>query len=255
MEVTCVHWHPSEKNIVMTSSLDGTIRLWDLTGEAAFGNLINKSVLKIKASVGNGRNGCTSCIFAPNATRIFGGCADATIHIFLVKKLYSRADAVLKMPDSCKSPVTALAVSACSALLATRSEGGNITLWEVGKLPGVLLKLIMGVENQYSYANVEFSPDGSLLFFGTSPLDKTPTAKSHLLFFETGQNTNKASNSSSSSSSKGSSVTPLMASEAFMKVGVATGASVIAVKWQANTKQLLCRYCYSHHSMYSIYAI
>lgn len=47
MEVTDVHWHPTDKNCMMTSSLDGSIRLWDLLGEAAFGNLTNKQVLKV----------------------------------------------------------------------------------------------------------------------------------------------------------------------------------------------------------------
>jgi len=32
--VTCVQWHPDEKNLIITSSKDGTIRVWDILGEA-----------------------------------------------------------------------------------------------------------------------------------------------------------------------------------------------------------------------------
>ena len=32
MEVSCVAWHPKEKNLVMTAGFDGTLRLWDITG-------------------------------------------------------------------------------------------------------------------------------------------------------------------------------------------------------------------------------
>ena len=51
MEVTGVAWHPADKNIVLTSSLDGSVRVWDLTGETTLGNLCSKHVLKIRYSL------------------------------------------------------------------------------------------------------------------------------------------------------------------------------------------------------------
>lgn len=44
MEVTGVQWHPIDKNTVLTSSLDGSVRIWDLLGESTFGNLCSKHV-------------------------------------------------------------------------------------------------------------------------------------------------------------------------------------------------------------------
>ena len=32
MEVSCVAWHPKDKNLVMSTGFDGTLRLWDITG-------------------------------------------------------------------------------------------------------------------------------------------------------------------------------------------------------------------------------
>ena len=46
MEVTGVAWHPIDKNLVLTSSLDGSVRIWDLLGESTFGNLCSKHVRK-----------------------------------------------------------------------------------------------------------------------------------------------------------------------------------------------------------------
>ena len=37
MEVTGVQWHPADKDSVLTSSLDGSLRIWNLLGEALFG--------------------------------------------------------------------------------------------------------------------------------------------------------------------------------------------------------------------------
>jgi hypothetical protein len=69
MEVCGAQWHPLEKNIVMTCSLDGSLRLWDLLGEAAFGNLLNKHVLKIRAATGQNRVGATSCCYNRDGKR------------------------------------------------------------------------------------------------------------------------------------------------------------------------------------------
>lgn len=63
MEVSCVQWHPSAKTIILTSSLDGTLRLWDIEGEAAFGNLTNKHVLKVKGKTA-ARIAATCCCFS-----------------------------------------------------------------------------------------------------------------------------------------------------------------------------------------------
>jgi WD repeat-containing protein 70 len=63
MEVSCASWHPENKNIIMTAGLDGALRIWDLTGEALFGNLINKHVLKIRSATGQNRVGASSCCY------------------------------------------------------------------------------------------------------------------------------------------------------------------------------------------------
>jgi WD40 repeat protein len=54
----------------MTSSLDGSVRLWDLLGEAAFGNLVNKHVLKIRGLTGQSRVGATACCFSPDGEEL-----------------------------------------------------------------------------------------------------------------------------------------------------------------------------------------
>ena len=66
MEVTGVAWHPIDKNTVLTSSLDGSLRVWDLLGESTFGNLCSKHVLKIRGVTGQNRVGATSCCYTPN---------------------------------------------------------------------------------------------------------------------------------------------------------------------------------------------
>ena len=42
--VTGGDWHPTKRNEMLTCSVDGTVRLWNLTGKLAFDNLINQTV-------------------------------------------------------------------------------------------------------------------------------------------------------------------------------------------------------------------
>jgi WD40 repeat protein len=44
MICTGAQWHPSLKNVVMTSSMDGTVRIWDLEGPLALDKLVCKKV-------------------------------------------------------------------------------------------------------------------------------------------------------------------------------------------------------------------
>jgi WD40 repeat protein len=232
MEVTCVCWHPIEKNIMITSSLDGTIRLWDLQGEAAFGNLINKNVFKIRTTTGQGRLGCTSCVYTPSGSRIYGGCSDGSIHAWIMKvgsKQYSREDAIFTVPASCKGPVICVTISKDSNVLATRTEGGNVTLWDITKIHPVLFRVIIGIDNTYAYANVEFSPDGSLICLGTSPPRENTTAKGAILFFH-----------ASKPIVIPKQIPVMNAIDTCMRVGVMIGVSIIAIKWQSNTKQIVC---------------
>lgn len=71
MEVTGILWHPSQKDTVFTSSLDGTGRIWDLNGEKTFGNLINRHVLKIRSLTASAasqtRIGATCCHISSNS--------------------------------------------------------------------------------------------------------------------------------------------------------------------------------------------
>lgn len=225
MEVTAVQWHPSEKNTVITGSLDGTVRIWDILGEAAFGNLINRHVLKVKAKPGQGRLGVSSCGYSHGGARVYAGCVDGSVHVWLTnKRVFSREDAVFSIPEAYTAAITSLAVSSDSKLMALRLQGGDVIVYDILKIQASLHCVITGTDNAYPQANVCFSPDGQLLVVGTSAPREASEAKSQLVFFDT---------------SKGDKKTFTL-SDAYMKIAMVAGASVIAVKWQPTTKQIFC---------------
>jgi len=257
MEVTGVCWHPSDKNVIATSSLDGTVRVWDLEGEAAFGKLTSKSVLKIKSKTSSARIGATCVCFSGDGTKVGGGAADGSIQLWTYKKVFStRADMVFKSSSSGSSTalrghddgvvITSIAIAKNNNLLASRGTDGKIILWNLKNINNnqtTPLRVFSDVLNVYPTANVEFSPDSTILCCGTSgdrdrgntnaavgsqtvTTDNSSGNKCHLVFFDI---------ANASSKPKATACEPLM------KIGVPNVTSLICVKWQPNTNQIFCR--------------
>lgn len=245
MEVTGVQWHPTEKEVVLTGSLDGSLRIWDLQGETTFGTLVNKHVLKVRALTGANRVGVTSCCFSPSAMKVIGGAADGSVHVWNERKIYSRADFVLRHELCTDSPITSVCVMKDNTTLAVRSANGYVFLWDIRSSSSCKspVKVFANLPNEYPTANVAFSPDGTLICCATSPIvnqisssgaaaaqasvssssaDAIAAAsaepKSRLYFFEV----------------TGTSTAPCL------NIALAAGATGIMVKWHANTNQILC---------------
>ena len=253
MEVSGVAWHPKEKNIVISCGFDGTIRVWDLLGECLFKNLINKHVLRVISKNGQVRIGATCCCFSPDGSKIIGGAADGSIHIWNVRKQYSKPDIVIRpacytintkvrgvqeIADSIKGySVTSVTVSSDSRLLASRNEDGLVRLWDLRRPQSQIEKPLMeitGVNNIYPSANVEFSPDNTWLACGTSIDRKNPEQRSTLSLYQI---------PTIPSFSPGNPASEPMQPKNKVIIGISgakSDMSAIYVKWQPNTNQIFC---------------
>lgn len=162
METTGCQWHPTDKNFILTSGLDGALRIWDLRGEALFGNLINKHVLKIKPKSGQNtsRLGATSCCYSRDGTKAIGGASDGTIHIWFTHSHYNKADIIIDNPFQNNSFFVMSVVESPiqEGLLGVRYENGLIVLWsyETKKKEVKRLKTFNEANNVYQMSNLEF---------------------------------------------------------------------------------------------------
>jgi WD40 repeat protein len=66
--LTSGSWHPKDRHRLMTASIDGTIRLWDVNKKEK-----NLNVLKLKSRFAGKRCGVSACTFSPDASIIAGG--------------------------------------------------------------------------------------------------------------------------------------------------------------------------------------
>eukprot|EP00607_Mallomonas_marina_P001345 CAMPEP_0182438536 /NCGR_PEP_ID=MMETSP1167-20130531/85832_1 /TAXON_ID=2988 /ORGANISM="Mallomonas Sp, Strain CCMP3275" /LENGTH=650 /DNA_ID=CAMNT_0024631947 /DNA_START=87 /DNA_END=2039 /DNA_ORIENTATION=- len=196
MEVTGVQWHPSLSLSLLTSSLDGSLRIWNLEGEALFGNLKSEHVLKIKGKTGQMRVGATSCCYSPDGTMVVGGGADGSIQFWRVREK-GREKKSLSQPDVIQrdahpslslslSSVTCVVVSESGKILASRGKDGSVRLWDFSpflkpslsrSLSLSLLRVFSNLPNVYDTANLDFSPDESLVVCCTSPLSLSSSSR------------------------------------------------------------------------------
>ncbi|KAM9955470.1 hypothetical protein ACTFIW_010466 [Dictyostelium discoideum] len=71
--LTAQCWHPTERDELISSSIDGTIRVWDVNQLSK-----NKSVIKSKNQKGS-RVGVSNCCFDQRGDLVTGGMSDGTI--------------------------------------------------------------------------------------------------------------------------------------------------------------------------------
>ena len=258
MEVSCVTWHPMDKNLVMTGGADGTIRIWNITGERAFGNLINKHVLKVNSKNGQQKIGVMSCCFTPDGKKMIAGAADGSIHIWNEKKVYSRPDVVIRptcyvvntkargvqeIADSIKGySVTSVVSSSDGKLLASKNEDGACRLWDLKRGQMSINEPVMevtGLNNIYPTANVDFSPDNKWVVCTTSIDRSDKDQKSALHFFQLPTIPYTA---------LGKPPPPVAEPKQRLVIGVTAQViegqkkdiSAIFVKWQPHTNQIFC---------------
>ncbi|KAM3575852.1 hypothetical protein VYU27_002192 [Nannochloropsis oceanica] len=223
MSLSATAWHPREKDTVMTTSLDGTIRLWDLQGPQTFDQLHNKRVIKAK-SARSTRVAVTCGVFSPVADYVAAGCQDGSVQLFSLKKTnWIRPDICMRPAHGPEHHVTAVAFAHDGKTLASRGTDDCVRLWDIRK-PQVPLKVFEGVTTFYDSSNVAFSPDGRLVCCGTNvpPLRKGEevggTERTGMLkFFEVGGD----------------------GLEAYLTVGVAPESSVTHLTWHPRLKQVV----------------
>ncbi|OQS06876.1 hypothetical protein THRCLA_01091, partial [Thraustotheca clavata] len=167
---TCTggQWHPLLKDTMITSSLDGTVRVWKLNGKTSFDNLLNDAVIKCKSRQGK-RTEVTACAYNIDGGLITGATTDGLIYGFDLRRSHQTAS--LKVDaHTAGSPdlsITSIRFSPDGKLFATRSSNDEcIKLWDSRK-PSSPIKTWNGIENIYSMANVAFNGVGSSLVAGT----------------------------------------------------------------------------------------
>ncbi|GMF34762.1 unnamed protein product [Phytophthora lilii] len=166
---TSGQWHPTVRDQMITSSLDGTVRLWSLGGKQTFDKLINKSVFKFKDRRGR-RCGVTTCRFNSDGTLVAGATMDGQIQCIDPRKAY--AGAALTFRDAHADGggdvgVSSIRFSPDGRCMASRScADDTVKIWDLRKTKQSV-KEFRGIEGVFGTCNLAFNHNGTAIAAGT----------------------------------------------------------------------------------------
>ncbi|KAI5315662.1 hypothetical protein L3X38_044838 [Prunus dulcis] len=173
--LTCGEWHPRTKDTILTSSEDGSLRIWDVNDFKT-----QKQVIKPKLAR-PGRIPVTTCAWDRDGKRIAGGIGDGSIQIWNLKPGWgSRPD--IHVQNSHSDDITALKFSVDGRILLSRSLDGSLKVWDLRQMKDPL-KVFDDLPNNYAQTNIAFSPDEQLFLTGTS-VERESTTGGLLCFFD-----------------------------------------------------------------------
>ncbi|XP_047315878.1 WD repeat-containing protein 70-like [Impatiens glandulifera] len=173
--LTCGEWHPNTKETILTSSEDGSLRIWDVNDFTS-----QKQVIKPKLAR-PGRVHVTTCTWDREGNSIAGGIGDGSIQVWNLKPGWgSRPDIYVEKGHS--DDITGLKFSSDGRHLLSRSVDKTLKVWDLRKMKEPL-KVFEDLPNHYAQTNVTFSPDEQLFLTGTS-IEKGNATGSLLCFFD-----------------------------------------------------------------------
>lgn len=184
--LTSGFWHPWHQDQWVTSSLDGTLRLWDLTAHPVGMDQVLPSVHVLKCL--DKRGVCTGgtmgrlgglhptcCTISPaDGKKIVAGCSDGSVQLFFEKPRYQKPDKILRTAHS--APVTDISFvgvgrsGGVDNMMVTRALDDTMKVWDCRMLSDAKgpVKTWTDLPCANERTGVCTSPDGRYIVTGTS---------------------------------------------------------------------------------------
>eukprot|EP00262_Sarcandra_glabra_P013454 TRINITY_DN3727_c0_g2_i2.p1 TRINITY_DN3727_c0_g2~~TRINITY_DN3727_c0_g2_i2.p1 ORF type:complete len:496 (-),score=89.49 TRINITY_DN3727_c0_g2_i2:94-1404(-) len=173
--LTWGEWNPRAKETVLTSSEDGSLRIWDVSDFKS-----QKQVIKPKLAR-PGRVPVTTCAWDYEGKCIAGGVGDGSIQIWNLKPGWgSRPDIHIEKGHT--EDITGLKFSSDGQTLLSRSFDGTLKVWDLRQMKKPV-KVFEELPNNYAQTNVAFNHDEQLIFTGTS-VERDGTSGGLLCFYD-----------------------------------------------------------------------
>uniref|UniRef100_A0A6M2DQZ9 Putative wd40 domain protein n=1 Tax=Xenopsylla cheopis TaxID=163159 RepID=A0A6M2DQZ9_XENCH len=154
-------WHPSIREEFLTSSQDGTCRLWDLSKPKQ-----HKSIMKARTQGGLKANP-TTCSYNRDGNLIACGCFDGSIQIWDHRKNFVNTAFLLRDAHIQNNEISSIAFSYLGSCFASRSCDDTMKLWDIRhfKKP---VHIVKDLYSRYDTTDCMYSPDDSMVITGES---------------------------------------------------------------------------------------
>mmetsp|Transcript_26912 Transcript_26912/g.25975 ORF Transcript_26912/g.25975 Transcript_26912/m.25975 type:complete len:315 (-) Transcript_26912:621-1565(-) len=167
--ITDGKFHPVEDKYFLTSSVDGSVRLWDLESKAVGVDqqLMQQVVLKPRNERGL-KVAVISCSFSPYAQYIGGGCSDGSVQVWDARlKKFHRPVHLLDSAHERGTEVSCVQFFEDELRMVSRGLDDTMKLWDLRKA-ATPVHVWPDLTNLSSKTNICLSPNESLVLTGTS---------------------------------------------------------------------------------------
>lgn len=161
-------FHRKDRNIFVTSSNDGTLRLWNLNNKLTQ----QETVIKVRSPMSGLKAQPNICRFSRDSLTLATGCNDGSLMLWDTRRKYVTTSAVVKNAHLKGSEIIGIDFSYNLTKMCSRSEDDFCKLWDLRKLKDPLASQ-GGLSSIYTNADCVFSPDDKLILLGTSGSNKT----------------------------------------------------------------------------------
>ncbi|KAI0082227.1 transcription factor [Panus rudis PR-1116 ss-1] len=175
-ELTSCAWHPKDPQTFITSSVDSTIRIWDVENKRK-----QKTVIVVKSKERGARTKVTSCAYSPDGGLIGGACLDGAIHMWQTKSNFVRPNMTIEGAHTKGTETGSMVFSVDGRTVLTRGGDDTVKLWDLRafKKP---LAVHEGLTTLYPTTNAIFSPDDKYVVTGAGATTKG--GKGRLMFMK-----------------------------------------------------------------------
>ncbi|KAG5517970.1 hypothetical protein PMAC_000425 [Pneumocystis sp. 'macacae'] len=167
-ELTGGSWNPVSRERFMTSSVDSTVRLWNVNQTRK-----NEHIIVHKSKVSGKRIKVCSSAYSHDASFIATADSDGSLSLWAAKGPFHRpmGGTVFHAHEK-ETHTSCISFLPAGNLMATRGGDHTVKLWDIRKF-----KEPLGIKNQiqnhYPETNIIFSPDGQYILTGTSIITDT----------------------------------------------------------------------------------
>ncbi|KAI8598008.1 WD40-repeat-containing domain protein [Dissophora ornata] len=154
-------WHPYVKDRFITSSTDGSIRLWDVENVRK-----QVDVIAYKTKERGGRTPVTAVAYSSDGKIIAGAGGDGTVSFYPSNGPFLRSTHTIENAHVRGTETSCITFSRDSQRMVTRGGDDTVKLWDMRNLKHPL-SIAEDMVSLNSEVNVIFSPDERLILTGT----------------------------------------------------------------------------------------
>ncbi|KAG8879811.1 hypothetical protein FRB97_001381 [Tulasnella sp. 331] len=161
-ELTGCAWHPRDANTFITSSIDSTIRIWDVEDKRK-----QKTVIVVKSKERGTRTKVTSCAYSHDGKLIAGACLDGTLNLWPTSSNFVRPSHTVYDAHAKGTETGSVVFSVDGRTVLTRGNDDFAKLWDVRSFKKPIFTSPK-IPTLYPETNAAFSPDEKFIVTGSA---------------------------------------------------------------------------------------